>query len=167
MTYFSEMLQFTVFADILTQLPLPFLWLNIHYISLFIIHQAYSIITITAVVNSVCQMKPSFSKYRFHICVALCCILGVISMISTVQGARSFMKAIKRSLCLVFLVVNVFTLCGIIFIYGVKTLKHDILFIFGHTLTPIFWFSITLLPIIFLVNTNHQTDFIFAINVYL
>lgn len=79
--------------------------------------------------------------------------MGCLTMIfTTTRGAMVYDKLLNRGLAFSFLIIDVGALCGIVFIYGVKTLKHDILFIYGNTLIPLFWFSITLLPIVFMVN---------------
>lgn len=145
------MLQFTIFVDVLADLPLPFIWLNLHYFSIFVLHMSATIIAVTATVNSLCQAIPSLAKYRFRTCGIICLSLALISMARVTQIAIAYDKAIKRGLTYVFLIINLFSLLGIVFIYGVKTLKHDILFIYGNTLTRMFWYSITLLPIVFLV----------------
>lgn len=145
------MLQFTVFADALTQLPFPFVWLNMHYIVLLIVHLTTTIITITATVNSIFQALPSLNKYRFRICALVCCIIACVTMITTSEGAKAYDRTIRRKFAVVFLVINVVALCGIVFIYGAKTVKHDILFIYKSSLTSIFWCAVTLLPIMLMV----------------
>lgn len=146
------MLQFTVFTDTLTQLPLSFVWLNLHYIVLLIVHLSTTIITITATVNSICQAAPSLNKYRFRTCAVACSIIGCVSMITTTEGAMAYNRTIKRKLPIIFLIINVIAPCGIVFIYGAKTVKHDILFIYKSSLTAIFWYAVTLLPIILMVS---------------
>lgn len=150
------MLQFTVISDALTELPLTFLWLNLYYLFVVTIYTVATIITFIATINSICQDIPSLNKRRFRTCVAICFALGCISMITTTEGAMAYYPVFKRKVSLVFLVVNVIALCGIVLFYGIKTVKHDILFIYRSPLTPLLWYSVTLLPMILLVNINHS-----------
>lgn len=150
-TFVSGMLQFSVFVDVLAELPLPFIWLNIHYVGVFILHLCETIITVTATLNSLSQAIPCAAKHRIRTCALICLVLGCLNMFTVTEGGEAYDTAVKRGLSFVFLIINVFSVSGIVFIYGVKTLKHDILFIYGSTLTPLFWFSITLLPIVLMV----------------
>lgn len=153
------MVRYTIFSDVLSEYPLPFIWVNIHHLTLLILCIPTSVIAVTATVNSICQAVPSLNKYRFRVCGLICTVIGCVSMLLTTQGARAYEKAIKRGFSFVFLVINVFALFGLLFVYGVKTLKHDFHFIYGHSVTRVFWFSITFLPIILTVSEHKNCNY--------
>lgn len=153
------MLQFTVFTDVLANLPLPFIWLNLHYIVLLIVHIITTIIAVTATVNSLCQAMPSLNRNRFRTCAIICFAIGCASTLTTTEGAMAFNAAISRKLSIVYLVINVIALIGIVFVYGIKTLKDDILFTYRSVLTPMLWSSSSLLPILLLVSRNSTYNF--------
>lgn len=160
------MLQFTVFVDVLAELPLPFIWLNIHYVSIFIMHLSATIITVTASLNSLSEATPYVAKHRIRTSAVICLVLGCLNMITVTEGAEAYDTTIRRGLSFTFLIINVFSVSGIVFIYGVKTLKHDILFMYGNTLIPLFWFSITLLPIVLMVMKRFIITIHNCINIF-
>lgn len=148
----TDMYQFSMFLDVLADMPLPLVWLFLYYVAVFILHMIPSVISITSVVNSICQASSSIAKNRTRTCGVTCILLGTLSMLLLTEGAMLYQPFFTRSVSFVALVTNVGALMFIIFIYGIKTLKHDFLFVYKSALVPWFWLSVTLLPVLSLVT---------------